>query len=284
MKRAGMAWLGLALGLGLGPVLVGACGPTGSAAEDTEGDTEGSGSGSSTGDAGMTAASVSASSPSATNASMSGSGDDAPPMMTTGTPPDPDSTTAADGSEGESDATGCAPGQVDCPCDVGSTCDEGLECVEGTCVAPGACEEPEGEPNDDEAGAIDVGSLECGGDPIVLPGALNGTEQDWFTTVPMSGAVCFENPTATVTTEGDAEIAVCIFAVCANGGTNVGCGFGGNAGTPEMSPDGADGCCRTGSVELDSVTCQSISQDYTAWVRVSAAQDECLAYELTLDY
>ena len=68
------------------------------------------------------------------------------------------------------------------------------------------------------------------------------------------------------------------------GGTNVGCGFGPGSGMDDTSPDGADGCCNTGAVDLESVSCQSLDQSYVAWVRVSATQDACLPYTLTLEY
>lgn len=252
------------------------CGPAGETAEDTEGETEETGTGSSTGDTPSTMSATDPTPTTMTNASMSGTGND---DTTSG--PDPDSTGDPSGSD---DDGKCSPGELDCPCDLGSTCEGDLMCVDGTCVAEPACEQPEGEPNDDEASAIDLGNLDCGGMALMQAGALDGTDMDWYTTVPMDGAVCFSNPTASVTNDAKADVTVCMYAVCNDGGTNVGCGFGMRAGTPDTSPDGAEGCCNTGSVDLDSVTCQSFDQSYTAWVRVSAAQDECLGYELTVEY
>ena len=257
------------------------CGPAGSSAEDTEGDTEATGTGSSTG--GDTPSTMSATNPTApttmTAASMSGTGND----ESTSGPPDPDSTGGVSGSDTASDV-GCPPGELDCPCDLGSTCMGDLMCVDGTCVAQPACEQPEGEPNDDEASAVDLGALDCGAEPIVQAGALDGTDLDWYTTQPNPGVVCFNNPSATAVAADGSDLTVCIYAQCNMGNTSVGCGFGQNAGTPDTSPDGAEGCCNTGSATLESVTCQSFDQTYDAWVRVSAAQDQCLDYELTLEY
>jgi hypothetical protein len=264
------------------------CTPGIDVAEETEGDTE-TGTGTGTGDASMTAASVSATSPSSqTAASMSASADDDgadDDAMTTAmtTSVDPDSTGAGP-TDDASDEPPCPPGELDCPCDVGSACDGDLQCVEGVCVARPACDEPEGEPNDDEASAIDQGDLACGGDAIEVEGAFDGTDMDWYTTVPMGGGVCFASPAAAVEVEGEAEVTVCMYAACDMGNTTVGCGFGPDAGTPDTSPEGADGCCGTGSVSLDSVSCQAIDQSYVSWVRVSTAQDECLPYTLTLTY
>jgi hypothetical protein len=270
------------------------CAPGVDMAADTEEDTD-TGTGTSTGDAGMTAVSASTSPSSQTAASMSASGaddgaddDDADvddDGMTTAmtTNVDPDSTGGSQ-TDDAADEPPCPPGELDCPCDVGSTCENDLTCVRGVCVDQAACDQPEGEPNDDEASAIDQGELACGADPIEVEGALDGTDLDWYATTPMGGGICFGTPTASVAVEGDAEVTVCIYAACTMGTTNVGCGFGGNAGTPDTSPDGADGCCNTGSVALDSVSCTAIDQSYAAWVRVSAAQDECLPYTLTLEY
>jgi hypothetical protein len=285
MDRRWLAWLAVGTCLG--------CTPGIDVAEDTEGDSE-TGTGTSTGDAGMTAASVSASSPSSqTAASMSASGsneDDGPDDadddgMTTAmtTNVDPDSTGPAV-TDDAADEPPCPPGELDCPCDVGSACDGDLMCVEGVCVAEPACEEPEGEPNDDEASAIDQGDLSCGADAMTIDGAFDGADMDWYTTVPMGGGICFGSPSASVEVDGDAEVTVCMYAVCNDGGTNVGCGFGPGAGMPDTSPDGADGCCGGSSVDLDSVSCQSLDQSYVAWVRVSTAQEECLPYTLTLEY
>lgn len=285
MNRRCLAWLVVGS--------LGGCTPGIEVAQETEGDTEtGSGTGTGTGDAGMTAASVSATSPSSqTAASMSASGadDDADDdddagvttAMTTNvdddtTGPGPLDTTAGDDES-------CTPGELDCPCDVGSTCEDDLQCVEGTCVAAPGCE-PEGEPNDDEASAIDGGDLQCGADPIELEGAFDGTDIDWYTVAPMGGGICFGSPGASVAVDGDAEVTVCIYAECNMGGTNVGCGLGPGSGMPDTSPGGVDGCCGTGSASLDSVSCNSLDQTIVAWVRVSAAQDECLPYTLTLEY
>ena len=190
MDRHRLAWI-------VGGALAG-CTPGIDVAEETEGGTE-TGTGTSTGDAGMTAASVSATSPSSqTAASMSADGaddDGADDVMTTvaTTNVDPDSTGPGP-TDDASDEPPCPPGELDCPCDVGSTCEGDLMCEGGVCVAEPACEQPEGEPNDDEASAIDQGELSCGGEPIEIQGAFDGTDMDWYTMVPMGGGICFGNP------------------------------------------------------------------------------------------
>ncbi len=272
-KVWGSCWVAGLLALG--------CGPAGETAEDTEGDTEATGTGSSSGGADPTMASATNPNPTMNTASNSGaSADD------TASGPDPDSTGPGgdSGSGTAGDDTGCPPGELDCPCDLGSTCNGELMCVDGTCVAQPACAQPEGEPNDDEASAIDLGQLDCGAEPIVQAGALDGVDLDWYTTVPNDGVVCFSSPTAAAVAADATDLTVCIYAQCNMGNTSVGCGFGMGAGMPDTSPDGAEGCCNTGSVDLDSVTCQSFDQSYVAWVRVSAAQDQCVDYELTLEY
>lgn len=234
-----------------------ACGPEG-IADDTDTDTEtdsegtsGTGSGSAEEDAGRT--------------------DDGPPATTisdeTGDPPD--------------DTTGdCPVGTENCLCDVGAVCEGDLVCERGVCVGPPACEHPEGEPNDDEASAIELPDLGCGDPPATTSGVLDGVDADWFTFGGNDGVACFGGPSAQVTS--DAEVVLCMFFECNGGMTSVQCDGSSDA---TDSPEGRPGCCGPGQVDVGSVGCGFGNPDSAqVYMRVSTVDAACQPYELEYEF
>lgn len=201
---------------------------------------------------------------------------------TTAVTTDSDETTAADESTAGAEDR-CPPGTDGCPCDIGSTCEGDLMCVEGTCLAEIPCDEPEGEPNDDEASAIDLGMATCGQDPTVTSGGLDGEDVDWFRYALQSAMFCFDTPSAAVT--ADLEVEVCMYAVCGQADPNVSC-FGSGGLQMAMSPDGLPGCCGNGATGLPQAGC-GFQQTPPASVEVSVtggAADACTPYELEWSY
>ncbi|HET6583506.1 MAG TPA: hypothetical protein VFG69_08660 [Nannocystaceae bacterium] len=198
-------------------------------------------------------------------------------------------TTAGDTADtGDDDATAgsedgsCPPGGTGCPCDIGSTCEGELECVDGVCVEPAQCDQPEGEPNDDEASAVVLAAAACGDPAQQVDAALFGADTDWYIFELMGGQpFCFTNATAEVSMQ-DVDVEVCIFAVCPEGGQpNADCGFGSGQDEAE-SPDGHVGCCDTGSAFLDGAVCD-FAQTPPMSVEVSVTADtgrECVPYQL----
>ncbi len=195
---------------------------------------------------------------------------------------DPDSSGTSDSATDPTTDTGeCPPGDEGCPCDIGSTCSGDLFCVDGVCQAEAPCDEPEGEPNDDEASAVALDEVTCN-----VPGSesmsasLSGAESDWFTFHSDETAGCFSEPHVTVT--ADSDVAVCIFAACDAGTTETNCSMGADE---SESPDGAEGCCNQNQVGV-GVGCPGFpaSGDATIWVRVTSVEDACLPYELEWDY
>lgn len=245
-----------------------ACAPDGEQLADTD-DT--SGTGSSGTDGSTTVASTTVT----TSASTT---------MTTGpsTTADPDTSTTDDPSGTDSDATTgeCPPGDEGCPCDVGSSCQGDLICEKGICIGEPSCDEPEGEPNDDEASAVESGDVVmCGAPAMMASGGLDGAESDWFTFQADGGNFCFSDPRAAVT--ADADLAVCMFAECDTGDTNVNC----SGGAADLdSPDGAAGCCDQNTVTLDFGCGFMGAGNGTIWVRVTSVEAACIPYELAWEY
>jgi hypothetical protein len=280
MARARL--LGTVLGLAIG------CGPGEGAGEDdgeteTETDTEGSTGdasasatatqGTQTASATATQGTASAGSESADDSADTSGGDSGDPTGETGDP-----TGGSDGS--------CPPGGTGCPCDIGSTCEGDLVCEDGVCVEPAQCDQPEGEPNDDEASAVVLAAANCGDEPQQTDAALFGADTDWYIFELMGGQpFCFTNATASVTMQ-DIDVEVCIFAVCPEGGQpNTDCGFG-SGQTATDSPDGHLGCCNTGTAVLESAVCD-FGQTPPMSVEVSVTADtgrECVPYQLEWSY
>lgn len=194
-----------------------------------------------------------------------------------------EATTADESSAGSEDR--CPPGQEGCLCDLGSTCADGLECIDGTCVAVAACEQPEGEPNDDEASAVALADAECGAEPAMQPGALDGDESDWFAYA-LTGDFCpFGEASVTVTNGDELDLTVCLFAVCESGTSMATCGFA-NGLDEATSPDGHEGCCGTNQTSIDQANCGFMAPlPSTVHVQITGAPTkECLPYDLSWSY
>ncbi|MEM6990777.1 MAG: hypothetical protein AAF721_09775 [Myxococcota bacterium] len=162
---------------------------------------------------------------------------------TTTEPGDSDTTAAADATtttagDASTGSTGpiCEPGTEDCACD-GGACDDGLECTGDVCLPPGACtEHPEGEPNDDEMSAIDLGPVQ-GCAVAEIAGAVDAGDSDWFTYQGTHDPECALDTSGILT--ADPELEVCMFWECEQGTEQVVC-----FGMPEaISPGGRPGCC-----------------------------------------
>jgi hypothetical protein len=280
MARAygiGLAWvLGLAAGCAPGEGLVGET--------ETETETETTGS---TGDdaSSMTFDPSQTGMTDPTNASQTASqGSNSADETETNDDEDEEESTAGDDSTAGSDGS-CPPGGTGCPCDIGSMCEGDLVCMDGVCVEAPECDEPEGEPNDDEASAVPLETATCGAEPATIDAGLFGEDADWYLFELEQVMFCFPDPSAEVTIEvEDLEVTVCIYAVCPEDGTpSVSCGFGPGASDPSESPDGHQGCCDDdGTVSLESATCDFFqTPPGSAEISVTAdTADACVPYTL----
>jgi hypothetical protein len=248
---------------------------------ETETETDGSGS-SSGGDATMTASSVT-NDPSMATTAGNTMATSTSPSTTNGSDPD-SSSTAGDPDSSSSGEPQCIPGELGCPCDIGSTCADALFCVDGVCQDTPACDEPEGEPNDDEASAVALEEAVCGGASDDVDGGIDGAESDWFTFHASAPFGCpLDKPGVAVT--ADAELSVCIFVTCDEGELVLDC-----AGDAEASdsPDGTPGCCAPGAVALSSFGCGGFMGSGpgtgTVWARVTSVEGACTPYTLEWDY
>jgi hypothetical protein len=280
MARAygiGLAWvLGLAAG----------CAPGGGLEGETETETETETTGSTGDDASsMTFDPSQPTMTDPTNASQTASqgSNSADETETNDDEDEEDVSTADDDSTAGSDGS-CPPGGTGCPCDIGSTCDGDLECIDGVCVEVPECDEPEGEPNDDEASAVPLEAATCGAEPATIEAGLYGEDADWYLYELEGAMFCFPDPGAEVTIEvEDLEVTVCIYAVCPEDGMpNVSCGFGPGGSEPSESPDGHSGCCDTDGTVSMNATCDVFqTPPGSAEVSVTAdTADACVPYTL----
>ncbi|MCX4244371.1 hypothetical protein [Paraliomyxa miuraensis] len=174
----------------------------------------------------------------------------------------------------------CPVGTENCLCDVGAACEDGLSCEDGICVSGPPCAQPEGEPNGDEASAVELADLGCGDPPETTSGVLDGVDADWYTFHGSAGIACFGGPSAQVT--ADADVVLCMYFECDEGNTMVQCSPPSN---PSDSPDGRSGCCGTNGVEVGSVDCGFGNGDSAqVFVRATAVDAACMAYELEYEF
>lgn len=238
---------------------------------DTDGST---GTGSSGSDSSGTTATTSPTTTMSTSATTS------PTTTSPTTTVDPDTSTSED-PPGTETGNECPPGELDCPCDVGSTCTGELICEDGTCVGEPACEEPEGEPNDDEASAVELAEVTCGQAAMTTMGGLGGAESDWFSYHAVDAIACGSNPDVSVT--ADVDVAVCVYVDCDNDQTSVNC----SGGSDDTSPDGLEGCCDQNAVDL-GFDCGGFPlpdpRDATIYVRLTSIDAACTPYEMAFDY
>lgn len=201
-----------------------------------------------------------------------------------GQPDDGEPDTGSD-DDAETDDGTCPPGSEGCPCEVGAACDDGLMCNvrSGECIGEVACEEPEGEPNETEDSAVDLGEINCGDDPSTTSGALSGVDLDMFAVHGVDGFTCFSDPEIVVT--ADVPLRACVFFECDNGTASVDCPGNNEEAT---SPAGHPGCCGMSGAELSSHDCAGNfgnPDSGTIYARVSQGEDRvCTPYDLEYSF
>ncbi len=174
----------------------------------------------------------------ATSSGPAESGETAAATDDSGTTAALDGTDSTDDAQDSGSSTGpiCEPGGEGCTCD-GGMCDDDLQCINDVCVAPGSCaEHPEGEPNDTEMTAIDIGEV-AGCVVGEIDGAVDADDSDWFSYHGTTDPKCNQDTAGIITADSDLE--VCMFWACDQGNEQVVC-----FGMPEaVSPEGLPGCC-----------------------------------------
>ena len=193
-----------------------------------------------------------------------------------------DSTSTGPGdSESSGSTTGmiCEPGTANCVCDEGMCVDD-LQCVMDVCVPPGACaEHPEGEDNDSEMAAVDIGEVE-GCAVGEREGAVDQDDEDWFTYHGTVDPKCNMDTSAIL--DADPELEVCMFWECDQGNEQVVC-----FGTPEgVSPEGRPGCCgNANNVVFMQRECLGVGDqpDGSVFIQVRGP-DEAMCVDYSLAY
>ena len=200
-----------------------------------------------------------------------------------------DGTGTTDDSATSEDTGDCPPGTEDCPCDVGSTCEGDLICVDGVCVAGIPCDEPDEEPNDTIAEAVDLGAIACSQEFDSSDGALAGLDMDVYGFVEGESAVlpCFgPDPRLRVDTDEDEDIRVCVYLDCGDDVGTVDCsGFGSDPQEEDTFED-LPGCCAANAVRFHGYDCPGFggeAPDFYARV-ISGDEKVCLPYTLNLRF
>lgn len=142
-----------------------------------------------------------------------------------------------------------------------------------------------GEPNDSEATAVDLGTIDdCNGSGSTVTGLLFGVaDVDWYKYqgVDTFGIGCSVDPKRTVTSSD--PLTLCKYFQCPDNDETFDCPSG---TSPATSPDGRPGCCGDGGFTV-GLTCGSSSlnsDDALVYIKLETAVNDCVNYSLSFEY
>lgn len=144
-----------------------------------------------------------------------------------------------------------------------------------------ACEDFGSEPHETQQTSQALGEItDADADGGFACGTIKGAaDVDWYI---YSGVDAFLNvvdPSRTLIAESDAA-RLCVYLICDNGGTQVGCG----SDTPDTAPNGAKGCCGFGTV-APSLNCNGLDDSAKVWIRVDNPDMlACVPYQLDFHF
>lgn len=143
---------------------------------------------------------------------------------------------------------------------------------------PPPCDDPGPEPNDSEAAAFYLGSINStDGSGGVLHGVLAGNEIDWYWYEGVDVWNGVVDPSRSV--DAQDTVRMCAFYDCV--GLVLECPDG---TTAESSPQGLPGCCSTAGFTSD-IDCEGSSDDAVVYIRLDKPPAfPCVPYTLTYHY
>jgi hypothetical protein len=149
-------------------------------------------------------------------------------------------------------------------------------------TGPTCMDEPsEKEPNDSEATAKDLGTInDDNSNGGTISGVLNGqSDADWYKYHGVDDFGSTVDPTRSVMFMMPARI--CKYAQCDNASDpSVTCPGGTSNDT---SPDGRKGCCSGGGFTMD-IDCTGIDDNATIYIRIDQASGDCVPYTVMYHY
>lgn len=142
----------------------------------------------------------------------------------------------------------------------------------------------DGEPNDSESEAEDLGTQSDCNDEEQVTGVLQGVgDEDWFkySGADEFGINCSVNPIRSVSASD--PVRFCKYVQCLDEEADFECPDG---TTDATSPDGRAGCCSTQGFQLDFICGSSSVNDDSAWVYMSieTQTNECVTYTISYDF
>jgi hypothetical protein len=144
-----------------------------------------------------------------------------------------------------------------------------------------ADDETEEEPNDSEATARDLGTINDDDDKgASFTGVLNGADDaDWYKYHGVDNFPYTVDPTRTVSFMMAARI--CKYAQCENDSDpSVTCP---GSTTTDTSPDGRKGCCGSGGFSI-GIDCTGMDDNATVYIRIDEASADCVPYSVMYHY
>ena len=146
------------------------------------------------------------------------------------------------------------------------------------------CNQEQGEPNDTESTAVNLGTQSDCNDPESVVGILQGVaDEDWFkyAGVDEFGFGCTVNPVRTVTASD--PVRFCKYIQCVDEDADFDCPSGTTGAT---SPDGRPGCCGTQGFQIDFICGSSSLNDdsATVYMSISTTVNQCVTYTIGYDF
>lgn len=194
------------------------------------------------------------------------------------------SSAAVDGSSSSSSGEICEPGTLGCPCDVGA-CERGSTCVDDVCEAFESCAIDGYEPNDSEAEAIELDTIDDSDDPGSIVGTLDHEDdEDWFTyfgedNIGLPPGVA---PGRDLTASDGLRL--CKFLECPDGieSTEITCPVGADLA---QSPSGRPGCCSDATFMMPDFNCNGGTDDSAqVYIRIDNAGAQCVDWSVSYEF
>ncbi len=142
------------------------------------------------------------------------------------------------------------------------------------------CDAADAEPNDSEANAIDLGTVDDDdGDGGIVSGILAGVgDTDWYKYYGDDTFPGVAEPERSLSSSD--PVRLCKFMQCVDGDGSPSCPGGTD---PATSPDGREGCCGDTGFTM-GIECSGTDDDNMIYFRVQTTTNDCVTYSVEYHY
>jgi hypothetical protein len=208
-----------------------------------------------------------------------------------------DAGTGGDGATGGSGGTGAAGGSGGAGGTGGTGAAGGMGGTAGTGGTGGGggtggtggtgggalcLQQPDSEPNDTQAQAQDLGTIDdCDSSESEVQGKLDGgSDRDWFTFGGKDTFGCSVNPMFHVMSAS--QVLLCVYFACGSGGTTVSCASG---DVYDQLSGQYPGCCTSKTSMAPSINCSGLDDSSQVYMLAySPTNSSCQSYAISYHY